>query len=113
MAPSVNKSAICRRFGLTRHAFDVAVAAGMPYVVAAPHKGAEWAVDPAAVEAWLEARAAREAERQRRWREAEAARRTEAERQAAARWEAEERRHWQEREAAQLAREAEARRCEE
>ena len=113
MAPSVNKSAICRRFGWSRHAFDAAVAAGMPVVEAAVHKGAEWAVDPAAVEEWLEARTAREAERQRRWRETEAARRAEAERQVAARWAAEELRHRQEREAAQLRREAEARRREE
>jgi hypothetical protein len=107
-----NKGAICRRYGWSRYQFDQMVAEGMPYVVAAAHRGAEWSVDPQAVERWLRARAARAAAEERRRRERDAARRAEAERQAAARWEAEERRHRQECEAARRAREAADRRCE-
>lgn len=49
----LNKSGTCARFGWTRYEFDLRVAAGMPVVQMAAHKGAEWVVDPAAVEAWL------------------------------------------------------------
>lgn len=88
--PTVNKSAVCRRFGWTRHQFDAAVLAGMPVVIAAVHKGAEWAVDLDDVEVWRAARDAAEAERRRRYADALAVERArqdaaQAEREAAER----------------------------
>ena len=51
----VNKGRCCAMFGWTRYKFDQNIAKGMPYVRAAAHKGEEWVVNTAEVEAWLEA----------------------------------------------------------
>jgi hypothetical protein len=101
----VNKGRCCALFGWSRYQFDQRIAEGMPYVEAAAHKGAEWVVDVAEVQAWLEERERARREywrrrreederRQRELAEAEAARREagrRAERERAERWEAERR----------------------
>src|SRR3954453_12615510 len=81
---TVNKSECCHRFGWTRYQFDKLVAAGMPVVEAAGHKGAEYRVDPKAVARWLAERKAQDEARQRRLQEQYAERRREAERNVAA-----------------------------
>jgi phage terminase Nu1 subunit (DNA packaging protein) len=69
----VNKTACCQHFRWSRFQFDKNVAAGMPVVQAAGHKGDEWKIDLTAVARWLreleEAAAARHRLRQERERE--------------------------------------------
>jgi phage terminase Nu1 subunit (DNA packaging protein) len=61
----VNKGECCRHFGWTRAEFDKKVAAGMPVVEAAAHKGGEWRVNLAAVARWVRKVEEEEAERSR------------------------------------------------
>jgi phage terminase Nu1 subunit (DNA packaging protein) len=69
----VNKTGCCQHFQWSRFQFDKNVAAGMPVVQAASHKGDEWKIDLTAVARWLremeEAAAARRRLRQERERE--------------------------------------------
>jgi glycosyltransferase involved in cell wall biosynthesis len=51
---NINKGLCCAMFGWTRYKFDQNIAKGMPYVRAAAHKGEEWTVNTAEVEAWVE-----------------------------------------------------------
>src|SRR3954467_11865845 len=51
---NVNKGRCCAMFGWTRYKFDQNIAKGMPYVRAAAHRGEEWIVNTAQVEAWVE-----------------------------------------------------------
>src|SRR4051812_41758472 len=93
----VNKGLCCAIFGWTRYQFDRNIAKGMPYVRAAAHRGEEWIVNTAQVEAWIEEEKRRRREYMRRSEERtqamlrameerqEAARR--AERERVARWE--------------------------
>jgi hypothetical protein len=87
----VNKSGCCARFGWTRYEFDQQVAAGMPVIEAAAHRGREWAVDIRAVEDWLLDRQRAARERQRRWQEEQKRREQERARAMAAKYEAERR----------------------
>jgi hypothetical protein len=63
---NVNKGRCCAMFGWTRYQFDKNIAKGMPYVRAAAHKGDEWIVNTAEVEAWIEAEKQRLREYMRR-----------------------------------------------
>jgi hypothetical protein len=88
-AERLTKTACCGRFGWSRYEFDKNVAAGMPVLAAAAHKGDEWRVDSAAVQRWLARREAEEAARRRRLQVYFEEQRREAERLVQARWEKE------------------------
>src|SRR3954466_4027651 len=62
----VNKGLCCATFGWTRYQFDQNIAKNMPYVRAAAHRGEEWIVNTAQVEAWIEEQKRRRREYMRR-----------------------------------------------